>query len=185
MVVGVDEVGRGSWAGPLIAAAVLIDAEAFNPIGITDSKKLSSLKRERLYGMINVNALAIGIGWVSSYELDRIGLSAANRIAMERAVSYINLPYDRLLIDGNIRYINSAETIVHGDAREASIGAASIIAKVTRDRYMASMELLYPGFSFATHVGYGTPAHSLQIKKFGVQDIHRKTFKPIKGFLTV
>ena len=174
-IVGIDEVGRGALAGPMAAVAVLID-ERFNVSGVTDSKKLTRKKRELLFSQIQSSATSIGIGWVSARELDAVGLTEANRLAMQRALEQIEGDYDRLLIDGNYQYIESAETIVAGDTTEQSIAAASIIAKVLRDRYMIKVSEIYPGYYWQANVGYGTKKHMLAISELGVNRLHRRLF---------
>jgi ribonuclease HII len=174
-IVGIDEVGRGSLAGPMAAAAVLID-DNFKIAGVTDSKKLTSKKREALFAEIQKYAICIGIGWVSARELDEVGLTEANRLVMQRSLNEIDQDYDRLCIDGNYAYINDAECIMKGDSKEQSIAAASIIAKVLRDRYMIAMSKIYPGYGFETNVGYGTKKHLGRIKVTGKTVLHRLSF---------
>ncbi len=174
-IVGIDEVGRGALAGPMAAAAVLID-EKFKVPGVTDSKKLTRKTRESLFQEIQSSAISIGIGWVSASELDEVGLTEANRLVMQRALDQIEGEYDRLLIDGNYQYIKDAETIVAGDTTEQSIAAASIIAKVLRDRYMIKVSEIYPGYYWQANVGYGTKKHMLAISELGVNRLHRRLF---------
>ena len=174
-IVGIDEVGRGALAGPMAAAAVLVD-EGFNVAGVTDSKKLTRKKRESLFKQIQSSAISIGIGWVSAQELDGVGLTEANRLAMQRALDQIDGYYDRLLIDGNYQYVKGAQTIVAGDTTEQSIAAASIIAKVLRDRYMIKISEIYPGYCWETNVGYGTKKHIIAISELGVNMLHRRLF---------
>ncbi len=174
-IVGIDEVGRGALAGPMAAAAVLID-DSFNVEGVTDSKKLNRKRREILFAQIQSSALSIGVGWVSARELDEVGLTEANRLVMQRALDQIDGDYDRLLIDGNYQYIKGAETIVAGDTTEQSIAAASIIAKVLRDRYMIKVSEIYPGYYWQANVGYGTKKHMLAISELGVNRLHRRLF---------
>jgi ribonuclease HII len=184
MIVGIDEVGRGCWAGPLVAGAVLLGA----PIsGLKDSKKLSKAQRERLDAEIRVMATGFGIGWVTAQEIDTIGLTAAVRLAMERACEQITAPYEQIIIDGDLNFFADnpkASTLIGGDNLVPAISAASIIAKVARDRYMAEQSTHYPGYGFEKHVGYGTAAHSAALKLLGVTDMHRKSFKPVRALLT-
>lgn len=184
MIVGIDEVGRGCWAGPLVAGAVLLGESI---AGLRDSKKLSSTQRERLDATIRVAAIGYGLGWVTPQEIDTIGLTAAVRLAMERACACIAAPYEQIIIDGNINFFADnpqASTLVHGDDLVPAISAASIIAKVARDRYMTEQAIRYPGYGFEKHVGYGTAAHSAALQALGVCDMHRKSFKPVRAILT-
>jgi len=174
-IVGIDEVGRGSLAGPMAAAAILVD-DNFKVAGVTDSKKLTRKKRETLFAEIQKSAICIGVGWVSARELDEVGLTEANRLVMQRSLNEIDQDYDRLCIDGNYAYIKDAECIVKGDSKEQSIAAASIIAKVLRDRYMIAMSKIYPGYGFETNVGYGTKNHLEEIVSLGKTKIHRTSF---------
>ena len=166
-----------------MAGAVLLDA----PIaGLKDSKKLSKMQRERLDAEIRVMAAAYGIGWVTPQEIDDIGLTAAVKLAMERAFEHITAPYEQIIIDGNLNFFAGnpkASTLVGGDNLVPAISAASIIAKVARDRYMAELSTAYPGYGFEKHVGYGTAAHIAALQLLGVSDVHRKSFKPVHALL--
>lgn len=183
ITVGIDEVGRGCWAGPLVAGAVILR----EPIaGLKDSKKLSKLQREKLTGVIKTEALAIGLGWVWPAELDEHGVTWAVKTAMHRALEEIKIPYDEVIIDGNINYfpeISKAKAVIKADDSVPAASAASIVAKVARDYYMAKIVEKYPGYGFEAHVGYGTAAHIAALKKLGVTNIHRKSYKPIKAFI--
>lgn len=183
MTVGIDEVGRGCWAGPLVAGAVLLS----QPIaGLKDSKKLSKAQREKLDADIRVLAKAFGLGWVTPLEIDELGLTEAVRLAMERALACITAPFKRLVVDGSINYfahLPAAEAIISADNLIPEVSAASIIAKVARDNYMAKAALRYPGYAFEKHVGYGTAAHLAALKTQGVCELHRRSFKPIQAFL--
>lgn len=185
IVVGIDEVGRGCWAGPLVAAAVILD----QPIeGLNDSKKLTPISRKALAKEIYLHAKAIGLGWVDAKRIDAIGLSAANGEAMEQALSQIIISWDRAIIDGNYNYlgrINKTETLIGADGLVPSVSAASIVAKVARDAYMAEMAMQYPEYGFERHVGYGTKYHYDQIKLHGVCDLHRLSYKPLQALLNV
>lgn len=180
MVVGIDEVGRGCWAGPVVAGAVLLDA----PIaGLKDSKKLSKKQRERLDAEIRVSALSYGIGWVSPDELDEVGLTEAVRLAMERALAQISGAFDEIVIDGNFNFFPAdtrARAVVKADDTVPAVSAASIIAKVARDRYMAEQSRVFPGYGFDRHVGYGTADHQVALAELGLCALHRKSFKPIQ-----
>ena len=177
-IAGVDEVGRGPLAGPVVAAAVILPRD-FDVLGIDDSKKLSPKKREELFEVIKEKALAWAVGWVGPERIDEINILEATKEAMKQAVQGLSLPPDHVLIDGNftVRALALPQTaIVKGDANSTSIAAASILAKVTRDRYMEEMDEVYPGYAFASNKGYGTKAHYDGLKAQGPTPIHRKTF---------
>ena len=177
-IAGVDEVGRGPLAGPVVAAAVILPRD-FDVLGIDDSKKLSPKKREELFEVIKEKALAWAVGWVGPERIDEINILEATKEAMTQAVQGLSLPPDHVLIDGNftVRALALPQTaIVKGDANSTSIAAASILAKVTRDRYMEEMDAVYPGYAFASNKGYGTKAHYDGLKAQGPTLIHRKTF---------
>ena len=177
-IAGVDEVGRGPLAGPVVAAAVILPQD-FSVLGIDDSKKLSPKKREELFDVIREKALAWSVGWVGPERIDEINILEATKEAMTQAVQGLSLQPDHVLIDGNftVRALALPQTaIVKGDANSTSIAAASILAKVTRDRYMEEMDSVYPGYAFASNKGYGTKAHYDGLKAQGPTPIHRKTF---------
>lgn len=182
-VVGIDEVGRGCWAGPLVAAAVILK----QPIAsLKDSKKLSKLQREHLAEQIQKQAVAIGVGWVWAEAIDSDGISAAVKSAMEQALADVTVPYDKIVVDGNINYLAHdprSVAIIKADDSVPAVSAASIIAKVARDTYMATIAAEYPGYGFEQHVGYGTALHSTKLKELGVCNIHRLSYKPIKALL--
>lgn len=188
MILGIDEVGRGPWAGPLVVGAVLLDDNAIID-GLTDSKKVSAKKRKLLDERIRSEAVAWGLGWVHPDELDAIGLSAALRVATIRAVEAITAPYHEIIIDGTINFLsnttkgNYVTTMPKADLLVPSVSAASIIAKVARDTYMAEQNALYPEYGFSSHVGYGTALHKAAILKYGITELHRKSFAPIKKVL--
>lgn len=179
-IVGIDEVGRGCWAGPLVAAAVVLH----RPIpGLRDSKKLTKKERERLAVIITEKALATGIGWVSPSELDEIGLTEAVRRAMQRALDQITCSYDKIIIDGNYNYLiqtGKSEVLIKADDLIPAVSAASIIAKVARDQYMTNLEGDYKKYQFERHVGYGTALHQQMLAEHGLSDMHRRLFKPIQ-----
>lgn len=178
---GLDEVGRGCLAGPVVAAAVIFPPTV-TLAGVTDSKKLSPHEREQLYPEIIDKAIAWGIGSVSSGEIDRINILRASLKAMALALGSLKIQPEHLLIDGRFK-IDSAlpqTPIVRGDLLVFSIAAASILAKVTRDRQMALLEEQYPAFRFSKHKGYGTKEHLREIRTHGLTEIHRRSFSPCR-----
>ena len=184
MIIGIDEVGRGCWAGPLVAGAVILGQDI---AGLADSKALTSARRDTLAAEIHAQALAVGLGWVTPEEVDTIGLTKAVSLAMHRAVDCITIAYDNMIIDGNINYFPEnlrAQAIIKADGSIPCVSAASIVAKVARDKYMqTTAHDAYPMYGFASHVGYGTKAHVAMLEKYGVTDIHRKSYKPIQKLL--
>jgi len=183
-VAGVDEAGRGPLAGPVVSAAVILPFE-FDLPGLTDSKKLSALQRERLYPMIQRQAVAVGIGLVSASIIDRNNILQATLQSMQQAISRLNFAADYLLVDG-ISLVPTTipqETLKKGDLRSLSISAASIVAKVVRDRIMLAYDKQYPEYGFAIHKGYGTAAHKEAIARCGPSPLHRKTFRGVKEYL--
>jgi ribonuclease HII len=184
LVAGVDEVGRGPLAGPVVAAAVILDPA--RPVeGLVDSKAISEKKREKLAEIIKANAIAWAIGRAEVEEIDSINILQASLLAMQRAVAALEPQAEHALIDGNRcpQLLCSSEAIIKGDATVPAISAASIIAKVTRDREMISMDNLYPGYGLARHKGYPTKAHIEAIRELGVTVIHRRSFGPVKKYL--
>ncbi len=186
MVVGIDEVGRGAWAGPLVVGAVLLGGK--NISGLTDSKKLTAKQRLLLAKDIHENAVAIGLGWVSAENIDKHGLSKALKIASQLALKEITAEYTQIIIDGTVRFIDDPRvtTIKQADLLVPSVSAASIIAKVARDYYMSSVVAKeFPDYGFESHVGYGTMKHRQALEKHGVTKIHRQSFRPIQGLYGV
>ncbi len=182
-VAGIDEAGRGPWAGPVVAAAVVLDAGSV-PVGVTDSKLLSRGRREALFAALRANA-RIGVGAASVAEIDRLNILEATLIAMRRAVDDLGVPPAHALVDGNRlpELCCPATAVVGGDARSLSIAAASIVAKVTRDRIMARLARRYPGFGWERNAGYGTPEHRAALARLGVTPHHRRSFAPIARLL--
>lgn len=185
MIIGIDEVGRGCWAGPLVAAAVGFDGDV-NIAELTDSKLLTAQKRIKLVVEIQATTEHIGIGWVWPREINELGLTESIRLAMQRAINEITEIAERVIIDGNFNFlphIDGTEAIVKADGSVASVSAASIIAKVARDTYMIKIAKKYPEYAFEKHVGYGTKLHIKALAKYGVLPLHRVNYKPIKKFL--
>jgi ribonuclease HII len=182
-VAGVDEAGRGPLAGPVTAAAVVLDPKKL-PKGLDDSKKLTAAARDALFDAICARALAIGVGIASVEEIDRINIRNATFLAMTRAIHALALPPAHVLIDGNASPKNlpcAVQTIIKGDGISVSIAAASIVAKVTRDRLMQQLDALHPGYGFGEHMGYSTPAHFAALKTLGACDAHRRSFAPVRA----
>jgi ribonuclease HII len=180
-IAGIDEAGRGPLAGPVVSAAVILPP-AFDDAEIADSKKLSPQKRERLYDIIYARATAVGIGIVDAPEIDRINILQASLLSMAMAANNLDPCPDFLLIDGifDIASELPQKPVPKGDALSISIAAASIIAKVSRDRLMQTYHHYYPQFDFPRHKGYPTKAHKEAIRKFGCSPVHRRTFKGVR-----
>lgn len=177
LICGVDEAGRGPLAGPVCAAAVILPPNAEIP-GLNDSKKLSDKKRRELYPIIKEQAIAYGIAFADHNEIDEINILQATYLAMERAINQLSVKPELALIDGNRAkdFGIPVETVIHGDSLSASIAAASVLAKVTRDDVMLQMAEEYPGYGFEIHKGYGTKAHYAALTEKGPSPIHRMTF---------
>ena len=182
LVAGVDEAGRGPLAGPVVAAAVILDVQR-TPAGIRDSKQLSPQERERLSVLIRRDAVAFGLGWAEPAEIDAVNILQATFLAMRRAVLALGVRPRHLRVDGNrlpslegLGEGLTAQAIVRGDASDVSIGAASILAKCERDAYMLRMHDLYPQYGFAQHKGYPTPAHRRLLAEWGPSPLHRRSF---------
>ena len=178
LICGVDEAGRGPLAGPVCAAAVILPPD-LELEGLNDSKKLSEKRREALYPLICEQALAYGIAFASEQEIDELNILQATFLAMRRAVGQLGQKPDLALVDGN-REPDFGDipvrTIIKGDSRSANIAAASILAKVTRDRFMLEQDAAYPQYGFAVHKGYGTQKHYAALREFGPCPIHRRSF---------
>lgn len=177
VICGIDEAGRGPWAGRVYAAAVILDDDIFIE-GLNDSKKLSEAQREHFYTEITDQALAYSIAWAEVEEIERLNILQATFLAMQRAYNGLGVTASLALVDGNrlpplpVR----TETVVKGDSLSAGIAAAGILAKVSRDRYMADLDKKYPQYGFLSHKGYGTPQHIAALKKYGITPIHRRSF---------
>ena len=214
LTLGLDEVGRGCWAGPLVAAAVIMPSKplwedsppkvAPTLVGLRDSKKLSRLQRTKLDREIRSQAKAYGVGWVTPGEIDSLGLTDAVRLAMLRAIAELHktcTTYDEIIIDGTYNFLAECEssalshaavrersfhrvrTMVGADGKVPAVSAASIVAKVARDNYMGAIDAQYPQYGFDRHVGYGTLAHRMALQQYGVTDIHRRSFAPVKIYI--
>lgn len=181
LLAGVDEVGRGPLAGDVVAAAVILDPE--RPIaGLDDSKKLTEKRREALFELICAQALSFCVARASVAEIDRINILQASLLAMTRAVQGLSRQPEHVLVDGNRlpKWRYAAEAVVKGDSRHAAIAAASILAKVTRDREMLALDALYPGYGLAAHKGYPTALHLQALERLGPSPIHRQSFGPVR-----
>ena len=193
MILGIDEVGRGPLAGPLVVGAVILPEEKPDWVKeLRDSKKLSVKKREVLSDLILKEAAATGLGWVSASELDEVGISEALRLACARAVKSVqklHAPFSQIVIDGKVNFLSLTPlakyvtTVVKADNLVKEVSAASIIAKVARDHYMYELDSKYPGYGFSSNVGYGTRQHLAAISELGISPEHRKSFEPIKSMV--
>ena len=182
-VCGIDEAGRGPWAGPVYAAAVILDANPRKvPKGLDDSKKLNAKTREALEVEIKARAVAWGVGFASVEEIFSLNILHATGLAMRRAVEAMAVQPTYALVDGNYRFALPCEvkTVVGGDGKSKSIAAASILAKVARDRLMTEMDAVYPGYGFASHKGYNAPDHVEALVSLGPCEIHRRAWRPVK-----
>jgi ribonuclease HII len=178
-IAGVDEAGRGALAGPVVAAAVVLPDD-FSSEGIDDSKRLTPAQRDTAYDRIMAGASAVGVGMVPHDEIDRINILEATKLAMRQAASRLQPHADFLLIDAVVFHCPwPVWGLIKGDRRALPIAAASIIAKVTRDRLMTGYDAHYPGYGFAVHKGYGTPKHVVQLRRLGASAIHRMSFQPV------
>ena len=193
-VAGIDEAGRGAWAGPVVAAAVILprvrhfrdwsaQAQLRDLEHARDSKLLSPKQREQLFEPIRAAAIAVATGSASHEEIDALGIVPATRLAMQRALESLAVPPDALLIDAMKlpAFKLPQKAIIHGDQISLSIACASILAKVTRDRLMIELDAVYPGYGFAQHKGYGTAAHQAALRELGVSSVHRVSFAPIRN----
>jgi ribonuclease HII len=196
MILGIDEVGRGPWAGPLVVGAVILGGAEIE--GLNDSKKLTKKRREALDGVIREQATAWALGWVSAGELDDVGMSQALRLATRRAVKQIqaqckekNLAFDEIIIDGTVNFLADTAleryvtVMAKADGLIPSVSAASIIAKVARDQYMTEQDVVYPGYGFASNAGYGVAKHRAAIERLGVTPLHRLSFAPLAKYANI
>lgn len=183
LICGVDEAGRGPWAGPVCAGAVVLDTNRTIG-GLTDSKALSEKRRLALAGEIKANAAGWALGWASPQEIDQLNIRQATHLAMRRAIEGLNSPFNHILIDGNdcpSGLPAAAETRIKGDRDVAEISAASILAKTARDALMAELDTAHPGYGFAQHKGYGTKLHSEALAELGPCAVHRMSFTPVRN----
>lgn len=188
LIAGIDEVGRGPWAGPLVVGIVVFDDNT-SINGLNDSKKLSKKRREDLNICIKQQAKAIGIGWVDARDIDQLGLSKSLKLATKRAFmqipSNLDSEIERIIIDGTIKLLDDKRvvTLIKADGKIPAVSAASIVAKVARDHYMTELDKLFPDYNFPSHVGYGTATHRQSLEKHGViSGVHRESFAPIAQF---
>jgi ribonuclease HII len=191
LIAGIDEAGRGAWAGPVVAAAVILPLDCPDLLtllkGVNDSKKLSARQREQAGPRIEGLAVSAGVGVTSAADIDRLGIVPATRLAMQRAVAQLTPAPDALLVDAvNLTALVPLpqRALFYGDSISLSIAAASILAKLSRDRLMTVLEGHYPGYGFARHKGYGTSAHRAALERLGVCEVHRQSFAPVKARLT-
>ena len=184
MIVGIDEVGRGPWAGPLVIGAVVLGESKI--AGLTDSKKLTKARRDEFSRLIFEQAAATGLGWVHAEELDAVGMKRALELACRRALEQIKVSYHEIIIDGTVNLLAGTgkagyvTTLKKADLLVPSVSAASIIAKVARDSWMEQQDQVYPGYGFGSHMGYGTAQHKQALELHGPTPLHRRSFKPIK-----
>jgi len=184
-IAGVDEAGRGPLAGPVVAAAVILPVRC-RLIGVDDSKQLSVSERDRLYAAIMDRAVGVGVGSSPAEEIDRINILEATKLAMRRALGELSPAPDYVLIDAVslTGVLMPVRPIIKGDALSLSIAAASIVAKVTRDRLMAQFHEIYPQYNFLSHKGYGTEEHLARLAEYGPSPVHRRTFAPVSAVLS-
>ncbi len=185
-IIGVDEAGRGAWAGPVVVAAVILPSNHRKISGVMDSKLVSPEKRAELYEKITEKALDFGVGIVDHLTIDSIGILEATKLGAKQAVEMLKIQADYMLVDclDLTKHLEiEQESVVHGDQIIYSISCASIIAKVTRDNLMSNLAGDYSKYEFYKHKGYGTKLHQAKIAKFGLTDLHRRSYKPIKAYL--
>lgn len=182
LIAGTDEVGRGPLVGPVVAAAVILPV-GYKLDGLTDSKKLSEKKRNAFYDIIKKDAISYGIGVVDAKTIDEINIYEASRLAMERAIDAMEVTPDYILSDAMPLPYENSKAIIHGDALSESIAAASVLAKVTRDAMMYELDKKYPEYDFKSHKGYPTKKHLENLKKYGILDNYRFSYKPVKEIL--
>lgn len=182
LIAGTDEVGRGPLVGPVVAAAVILPVNYYLE-GLDDSKKLSEKKRNKFYDIITRDAISYGIGIVDAKTIDEINIYEASRLAMKKAIEDLKIKPDFILTDAMPLNMPNSLAIIHGDALSETIAAASVIAKVTRDRMMYELDRLYPMYGFKTHKGYPTKKHLENLEKYGILDNYRCSYKPVKEII--
>ncbi len=183
LIAGVDEVGRGPLVGPVVAAAVILPVN-YQLEGLNDSKKLSEKKRNLYYDIIMKDAVAVGIGEASNVEIDEINIYEASRVAMQRAIDNLKIKPEHILVDAMPLHLDIPSTsIIHGDALSLSIAAASVVAKVTRDRMMDDFDIIHPEYGFRKHKGYPTKYHLEMLKKYGPLENYRFTYGPVRDLI--
>ncbi len=182
LIAGTDEVGRGPLVGPVVAAAVILPVNYYLE-GLDDSKKLSEKKRNKFYDIITMDAISYGIGIVDAKTIDEINIYEASRLAMKKAIEDLKIKPDFILTDAMPLNMPNSLAIIHGDALSETIAAASVIAKVTRDRMMYELDQLYPMYGFKTHKGYPTKKHLENLEKYGILDNYRCSYKPVKEII--
>lgn len=182
LIAGTDEVGRGPLVGPVVAAAVILPVNYYLE-GLDDSKKLSEKKRNKFYDIITRDAISYGIGIVDAKTIDEINIYEASRLAMKKAIEDLKIKPDFILTDAMPLNMPNSLAIIHGDALSETIAAASVIAKVTRDRMMYELDQLYPMYGFKTHKGYPTKKHLENLEKYGILDNYRCSYKPVKEII--
>jgi ribonuclease HII len=187
LMAGVDEAGRGPLAGPVVAAAVILDP-AHPVAGLADSKALTPQRRAELAALLRERSLAFALGWADAGEIDAVNILQATMLAMRRAVGSLAVVPAHVIVDGNrcpdlrgLGFECTVEAVVKGDARVASVSAASILAKVARDEHMLELDLRYPGYGFAGHKGYPTAAHVAALRRLGPSPVHRRSFAPVQS----
>ncbi len=186
MIIGVDEVGRGAWAGPLVVAGVQLPVPLPESLSeLTDSKKLSASKRNDISNIIHQVATFVGVGWVTAIEVDDLGLTEAMNLACKRALD--SAPDTDIVIDGHIDFVANGRSRceIKADGTVPAVSAASIVAKVARDIYMQNQAKVFPEYGFEKHVGYGTARHLDAMRKYGLTPLHRWSFKPVKALMVI
>lgn len=182
LIAGCDEAGRGPLCGPVVASAVILPKN-YHLDGLTDSKKLTAKKRDKFYDIIMKDAIAVGVSIIDNHKIDEINILEASRLAMNEAVKKLKVKPDYIITDAMDLKVKNCLPIIKGDAKSITIAAASVIAKVTRDRIMDEIDLKYPMYEFKKHKGYPTKKHLENLEKYGILDIYRMTYKPVKSII--
>ena len=179
LIAGIDEAGRGPLCGPVVASAVILPKN-YTLEGLTDSKKLTEKQREKFYAIIMKDAISVGISIVDNHKIDEINILEASRLAMKESLQKLSVKADYIITDAMDLYMDNCLPIIKGDSKSISIAAASVVAKVTRDHIMYEIDKLYPEYGFRFHKGYPTKRHLENLEKYGILDMYRKTYKPVK-----